>query len=301
MKRLIYLFIFTVTAFTVQAQLLWKVTGNNLKKPSYIFGTHHLIPASYLDSIQGVYKCFNNCDVVVGEVIINSVDAGDVILKKALLPKDKTIRDYVTDEEYKLIDNELNNILKIKLSKLSTLKPYYLLMMYELESYKNIMKNEDEIQIDSYFQLVANDKNKSVVGLETIDKQLELLYDSIDLNRQAQMLVETVRNKDSIKNDVLLLEKLYKAGDLDGLLALAGKENNISDLNSTEYRMFVDDCNANWAKQLPLLMEKNSCFIAVGAMHLAGDKGILQLLRKFGYVVKPVEKPKNEKLRTNGQ
>jgi len=297
MKRLIYLFICTVTTFTAQAQLLWKVSGNNLKKPSYIFGTHHLIPASYLDSIPGVYKCFNSCDVIVGEIIINSVDAGDAILKKALLPKDKTIRDFVTDEEYKLIDNELSNVLKIKLSKLSTLKPYYLLMMYELEFYKNVMKSKDEIQIDSYFQLVANDKNKKVVGLETIDKQLELLYDSIDLNRQVQMLVETIRNKDINQKDVLLLEKLYKAGDLDGLFALSGKENNISDFNPAEYRMLVDDRNANWINQLPLLMKKNSCFIAVGAMHLAGDKGILQLLRKAGYVVKPVEESKNKKLK----
>ena len=58
-----------VCSFAINAQLLWKVSGNGLEKPSFLFGTHHVAPASMIDSIAGFDEAINTCDVVYGEVV----------------------------------------------------------------------------------------------------------------------------------------------------------------------------------------------------------------------------------------
>ena len=79
MKRIIFSFLFFCFIFGLQAQLLWKISGNKLKQPSYLFGTHHLVTSDYLDSIPNIYKSFNSTNVVVGEMLMNDIDAAQKI------------------------------------------------------------------------------------------------------------------------------------------------------------------------------------------------------------------------------
>jgi len=97
MKRIYFFGLFIVLSLNfLQAQLLWKITGNEHKIPSYIFGTHPLIPVAFLDSVQGLYKAFNECDIVVGEVVINNIEANELLRKAALIPDNKTIKEFFT-------------------------------------------------------------------------------------------------------------------------------------------------------------------------------------------------------------
>ena len=85
-KNILILFLLSLSLTATQAQLLWKVTGNGLKHPSYLFGTHHLISIQFLDSVPGLFKAFNNCDVMVGEMVINNIDATAKIQQAAIMP-----------------------------------------------------------------------------------------------------------------------------------------------------------------------------------------------------------------------
>ena len=286
-KNILILFLFLLNLTAIHAQLLWKVSGHGLKHPSYLFGTHHLISIQFLDSVPGLFKAFNNCDVIVGEMVINNIDATAKIQQAAIMPNHVKINDLLNDDEYKLVDNELKSVLKFDLKDVSIMNPSLILTMYEMEIYKKLTGFKDESQSDSYFQLVATEKGKKIIGLETVDQQIAILFNNNNLERQADILVETVQKKDSILNEMMQLNKLYKAGKLEELVDLSKRKGNITDMTDEEYAKLVDNRNADWMTKLPGLFKESSCFVAVGAMHLGGKKGLIKLLEKEGYKVTP--------------
>jgi len=286
-KILSLLLLFTVVSFT-QAQLIWKITGNGIKKPSYLFGTHHLIPIQFLDSIPGLYKAFNESEKVVGEMVLNNIDATEKIQQAAIMPNNLRIDSLLKPADYKLVDTELKSVLKFGLKDVSILNPTMLVTMYELEVYKKLTGFTDDKQSDSYFQLVAVQKDKKVIGLENLDQQIKFLFGSTDYKRQAQILVETVRRKNEMLKDILQLTKLYKTGKIDQLVELSKGKGNITDMTEEEYAIMVDNRNTDWATKLPQIIKESSCFIAVGALHLGGKNGLIKLLQKKGYKVSPL-------------
>ena len=177
--------------FIVQAQLLWRISGNGLKAPSYLFGTHHLIPIPCLDPVPGLYKAFNDCDMVVGEMVMNSLDATAKIQRAAIMPDHIKMKDLLNDSDYVLVDNALKSAFKFGLKELSIMNPTMILTMYEMEIFKKTTGYTDDNQSDSYFQLVAAEKGKKVVGLETVDQQIEILFGNGSLQRQTDVLVES--------------------------------------------------------------------------------------------------------------
>ncbi len=286
MKKLILLLTALITCFSfTQAQLLWKISGNGLKHPSYLFGTHHLIPIQFLDSVPGLFKAFNECETVVGEMVLNNLDASAKIQQAAIMPNHKKISDLLTQDEYKLVDNELKSVLKFGLKEVSVMNPTLILTMYEMEKYKKLTGFSDDKQSDSYFQLVAVEKDKKVLGLETIDQQIAILFGNGSLERQAKVLVETIRKKDTMLNEMIKLNRLYKAGKLNDLLLLSKGKGEITDMTDEEFRKMADNRNADWMTKLPKMIKESSCFIAVGALHLPGQKGLIKLLEKQGYKV----------------
>lgn len=290
MKKNILILILLLTSFSaMQAQLLWKVSGKGLKHPSYLFGTHHLIPIQFLDSVPGLYKAFNQCDAIVGEMVMNSIDATSKIEMAASMPNHTKMTDLLKGERYSVVDNELRSVLKLGLKDLSMMNPTLILSLFEIELYKKTTGLTDDTQSDSYFQLIATEKNKKVVGLETIDQQIKVLFGNGSLERQADILFETIQNKDNALSDMLKLNKLYKLGRLNELVDLSKGQGKITDPTNDEYVKLVDDRNAAWMKKLPKLFDDSPCFVAVGALHLGGDNGLIKQLKKAGYQVKAVE------------
>lgn len=290
MKRnILVLFSIFLSLSATQAQLLWKVTGKGLKHPSYLFGTHHLIPIQFLDSVPGLFKAFNECDEVVGEIVLNNIDATAKIQQAAIMPDHKTIKDLLNDDEYKLVDNELKSVLKFGLKDVSIMNPSLILTMYEMEIYKKLTGFTENKQSDSYFQTVAVEKGKKVIGLETVEQQITVLFGNGNLKRQAELLVETIRQKDNTLHEMIQLNSLYKEGKIDDLVELSKGKDNITDMTEEEYAKLVDNRNAAWLAKLPAYFKESSCFVAVGAMHLGGKNGLVKQFQKAGYKVKAVE------------
>ena len=288
-KKKLYILLSLIFCITItQAQLLWKVTGKGLKHPSYLFGTHHLISIQFLDSIPGLFKAFNQCETVVGEMVMNNIDATSKIQQAAIMPDHKRINDLLNDEEYKLVDTELESVLKFGLKDVSILNPTLILTIYEMEIYKKLTGFKEGSQSDTYFQLVATEKEKKVIGLENIDQQISFLYGTGSLKRQADILVETIKKKDSIIQEMNTLTKLYKSGKLEKLIDLSKGKGNITDMTPEEFAKLVDNRNADWMTKLPAYFKQSSCFVAVGAMHLGGKNGLIKLFEKEGYKVTPM-------------
>ena len=287
-KIILYCLFFIFGISTTQGQLLWKITGNGLKNPSYLFGTHHLIPIQFLDSVPGLYPAFNSAIMVVSEVVLNNLDATPAIRKAALLPDTITIRGLLNQAEYEFVNQELTNTLRMSLDNLNKMHPSLISKLYELELYKKYEHFDENTQSDTYFQLVAAKKGIPIAGLETVEQQVKLLFPE-NIKKEAQLLVASIRNKEMLIQEMREMNQLYREGNLDALEVLANQSNKQWNVSEEENKKLIDDRNINWVKQLPDLIKNNSCFVAVGALHLPGNKGLIKLLKNEGYKVIPVK------------
>jgi uncharacterized protein YbaP (TraB family) len=141
-----------------------------------------------------------------------------------------------------------------------------------------------EIQLDTYFQELAKKDGKKILGLETIQLQINAMFKQLTLARQVEILNETFKEKDGLKSGIAVMNNAYTSNDLDALHKLMYAET----YKPEEMKPLLDDRNNYWMQQLPKLMKEQSLFVAVGALHLVGETGLVQQLRKKGYTVTPV-------------
>ena len=143
---------------------------------------------------------------------------------------------------------------------------------------------------DDYFQKQAREQGKGVGGLETMAFQISVLYNGQSLERQKQLLMCQVDNAefiDAVSDNVI---KAFFAQDLDAIKeAMDAKMNNSCDNSPEEDAALIDNRNADWLTKMPAIMAQKPTLFAVGAGHLTGPKGVLNLLRKAGYKVKGVK------------
>lgn len=292
MKRyLIGLIVICFCFSTIQAQLLWEISGNHLKQKSYLFATHHLVPISILDSIPGVYKAFNRTQCVVGEIVANDPTMINKMTEAAQIPSYTSISNLLSPEEYHKVDSALQAVAKLNLSALERLKPAMISNIYVMSLYNTVYPKENQDwQLDSFFQQIAEKKQIPIVGLESVDKQIDLLFNSQLLERQSFLLVGAIESANDIETEIKTVNNLYKKGDLNELLSLY--QNDTTKYAPTQQEQFelLDNRNQEWVKTIPQLIHQKSCFIAVGALHLPGENGLIELLKKAGYKVKPVKK-----------
>src|SRR5690606_37787769 len=137
------------------------------------------------------------------------------------------------------------------------------------------------VPLDSYFAVEARKSNKPVGTFETMEEQTRILVDHLPLEEQARQLVELVKSREEMTQVQDELLSLYLRGDINGLYQLYQKyEKQFGDAS-----WLLDDRNEKWMKQLPSMLEEGSQLIAVGALHLPGKKGLIELLRQRGYRV----------------
>ncbi len=278
---------------TIQAQIFYKVSGNGLEKPSYLFGTHHMAPLSVIDSIPGVRQALADVDQVVGEI---DMTPGKMQLAASLqpfmiAPSDSTLRDLIAPADFDRIAKKIEKYAPmpgITLDALNMLRPTAVeqLVTVSIVSKELPDYNPNE-QIDEYFQKEGKNNGKKIIGLETSEMQAKLLFTSIPLTTQASELVEILdADPEELIAVVRELNKSYLAQDLEALLKLSEQE-----LSNSEFEdAILDRRNADWLTKLPDIFKQGSSFVAVGALHLAGDKGIIEGLRKSGYTVEPIMK-----------
>ena len=223
MKRIL-IFLFSLCLLPAQSQLLWQVSGHGLTRPSYLFGTHHLIPVSFLDSVPGLFRAFNRCDAVVGEMVMNNIDDSEKIMQASTLPQGVTMDSLLNAEDYALVDAGLRTVLQIGLKELALMKPAAIRTMYETELYRQHTGFDDDTQSDSYFQQIAARQGKQVFGLESVDMQIALLFGNDDQKQEALSLVETVSHREEGLQEIETLNALYKVGEIDRLVKMAQEQ-----------------------------------------------------------------------------
>ncbi|HYM93730.1 MAG TPA: TraB/GumN family protein [Chitinophagaceae bacterium] len=296
MKRISAVFIFCTLAFAGFAQnpsqttgnqksLLWKISGNGLKKPSYLFGTIHMLCEEDAVLSDSLKKAIRQCDDVYLEVQMDNMLEMLSVITQMKMNGDTTLADLLSKEDYEKV--------KAYFEKSSSLLPFSV-----LETFKPILAASTlegtslpcgaPVAMEELIMQEAKTDEKEIKGLETMSYQAGIL-DSIPYKIQAKQLVDYIDSVKSGVDEAKEFDELlnaYKDQNLDKLEQLT-KQSDIGMSNYADVLLY--NRNRNWVKKLKTLLPEKSLMIAVGAGHLPGEKGVINLLRKEGYTVTPVK------------
>ena len=271
--------------------LLWKISGNGLVKPSYILGTFHLAPKTKLDSIPGATKALEDCEQVVGEIVMSEMMAHVQKIQQAgMMPPDTTYQMLYTEEEYEKVNDGIKEFMGIGLDQMGVLKPSMIQTTIVVFMYQQFFPNIQVEQVmDNYVQQYASAAGKTILGLENIDDQVYALFNSSSLKRQAEQLFCLFEHIEYNHDNTTELMDAYNRADFIAIQALIDDNENPCPSSQEEIDILLKNRNDNWVEKLPEIMSEKSSFIAVGAGHLVGNVGILTQLEKLGYLVDPVK------------
>jgi len=305
MKRILTLLCAVMMSLAANAQVLYKISGNGLQKESYILGTVHVIKASFVDSIPGVNRVLNEVEQVYGELDMRHVSNQDTLLAVAqmmMLPPDSVATKIMTEEEFATLCRVVNENYNIDLKnpQYAVLLQFYpLMVMVTIPQLSEMMKLQKamaegtavetpEQVMDIHVQQKAIGLSKPVFGLETYSFQIKLLTTLFEmpLHEQYLKMIESFEKKSESEMEIKRIVDAYKTFNLENLSVYLKASDGFENMTN---RVF-DSRNEDWAKKMPAIMSEKSTLFAVGAGHLVGDKGILQLLKKQGYKVKAVKK-----------
>lgn len=267
--------------------LLWEVSGKDLKQPSYLYGTYHLLNDSYLNTVPEVKERFQQSKGVVVETEIDSAAMMQMGAKMVML--DNKLSAMLSTEEFALVGKEVKQTMGYDLTMLDQMKPMTLLLMLTMTEYQkmDVLKQYSGKPLDVYFAQQGLKDGKKISTLETMEQQFDLLYSHHPVEKQARQLVEYVKKKEAALQVSAKLTEQYFDRDLAGMWAASEEYNKLTGEEDMAY--MVDDRNKDWMTKLPGIMKERSTFVAVGAMHLPGENGLIQLLQKAGYTVKPLQ------------
>ena len=320
--------------------LLWKISGNGLTQPSYLFGTWHgdteLRNQSFLDSVPGFHASFRSvkqfmCERTLDEASNSLNSSQDKLRAAMLLPKDTTYSDLLDKSQISILDSFLTKKLKVTSDKMN-LRPnalsYILTQIVIEDTVKSRIRQKvkilesstrlpDSVVLARREQLYseqdimdyallkkAKAKGLELVGLDNLIgyQPVDLFTSDVSLKEQADSLVQCIARSffdhwvDSTNFKTGALRNAYreqnihkvkyeKQQQLDEIVKMDSRHR--IKMNEMMQSMLTDR-NKDWMKHIPTYIKNKSTFIAVGAVHLSGEEGLIQLLRNAGYTVEPM-------------
>jgi uncharacterized protein YbaP (TraB family) len=261
--------------------LLWEVSGKGLQQSSYLFGTFHLMCKDDIRFSEQLKIAVTNVDKVYMEMDMDdpAIMLGGLLMMN--MKHGKKLADLYSASDYARVSAYFKDTLHMPMGLLQSTKPFFLAaMLYpKMMPCKNISGVEEELM------KLAKLQKKEIKGLETMEFQAAV-FDSIPYEEQAKDLLKSIDSLASYQKYFDTMITVYKTQRLTEIEAL---------FKDTEFGMedhqdiLLNDRNKNWVVQLKTIMKTEPVFVAVGAGHLVGKEGLISLLRKEGYTLKPIE------------
>lgn len=280
-KSISILFFISILSINVFAQssLLWKIEGNNITKPIYLFGTIHLIPGDKFSVSKKLDSIALNSDNVVFEMKLDDPELAQISLKKLALDSVPKLEMLYTKKEYKKLTKKLKDM-GIPYVLFEQFKPFVL----QQQVLSTLVSNPKGYE--TYFLGLVKSKKVQIGGLDSPEVQLSSI-DSIPLKIQAKSLYDLVMKPEKSQEELRKLFEVYQSNDVDKIFDYINKEKDFSSLSNS----LLDIRNLRWIDTMVSMFDNNqSYFIAVGAAHLGGPQGLIKLLRDKGYSVTAISK-----------
>jgi uncharacterized protein len=276
---------FVVAAYIATAQLpkekslLWKIEGNKLQKPSYLFGTMHILCKDDIIISETLKQSFDNTKELFLEIDMDDPQMMAKSMQGMMMKNNESITDFLSKADYDSMAIVFKEKSGFPLQAMAKAKP--ILLMAPIIPSLIQCKVEG---LETRFIAMAKEQKKDVKGLESIEYQMRVM-DTIPYKKQADMLKQILFNLDSTKNSFIQLANLYKSKDINGMYALSTES---ADFGSFEATMLINR-NKNWIPVIEEQVKQQATFFAVGAAHLGGEYGVIALLRKQGYTVTAIK------------
>lgn len=265
--------------------VLYKITHPDQPEPSYLFGTMHLMNSGYLEQWPQVQETFQEADRVVVETVIDSsklMQIGQMAMMRST--SYKTLYDSATLDT---VDRYLKQRLSMPTATLKRMKPIQLSVLAAQKAYQQVsspLKSAKGISVDQHFATKGQKLGKTLITLETMVEQAEMLFNELSLEKQAEMLIQQIRRGDELTTFTQKLLERYENRNLSGLHKLYQSQ----DFATQNMGFLVEDRNKNWISDLKKPLKQGNTFTAVGALHLPGEEGLLNLLEAEGFEVQAV-------------
>jgi len=263
--------------------LLWEITGKGLDSASYLFGTMHILCSSDARLSANLKQVIKDCNQVYFEIDMDNMQEVMGAMKYLRMNDGAKISDLLTPEEYERVKRYFEaSKSKLPFSMMNRFKPYFVSSLIG----EQLMTCKETNGMESLIMDEAKPLKKNILGLETTEFQASI-FDSIPYKKQAKDLVAYIDSVDHYKGITEQMVQVYLKQDLGELDKLMQQ----SDVGMNEYMdLMLYDRNRRWVAKFPKIMrEGGTTLFAVGAGHLAGDQGVINLLKKAGYTVKPLK------------
>lgn len=278
-KKFIYIsFVIIIFTGNLFSQLLWKVSSEDGKYNSYIFGTIHLRDKKVFSFNTNLLSFLNSSEIFACELNMDEVLKEESTYNFSL-PEGKSLKDFYSEKDYEIMNKKFQELTGYSLEIFDKLKPVTLLIFLSQIFYNN----DSKLTLDEYLQSVAKKKNLEIVGLERVKDQFSLLE---------RITPEDVRDyiinaeKERLQRESERLLNLYLSENLEEIQRLIEEEDLFTPFDRLS---LLDERNFKLVDRLVPLFEKTGVFCAIGAGHLVGSNGMISLLRSKGFNVEPVQ------------
>lgn len=260
----------------LENSLLWSISGNGIKQPSYLYGTMHI-------TCDTLFKEHTHRALKASKVLYLEIPDQDEsemqdmmkILDMSMMKGGEKISALLPKADYQKLDSIARSIMGVPAAMLDRIYPsVVLLILSGMEDYQKC-----PYSIESALTHIVRQQDKEIKGLETTAEQMKM-FTSVPLEEQVEGLTKFVNGNSS---DEINLDALYASGDIDEMARLIYEA-----MDKKNADVLLIRRNKNWVNQIKVLTAENPIFFAVGAGHLGGEEGVIRLLRKEGFTVEPV-------------
>jgi uncharacterized protein YbaP (TraB family) len=260
--------------------LLWKVSGNGLEKPSYLFGTIHMICSEDLPFSISIVEAMKETKAFYMEFNMDDTLAMTKVAGEMMMPAGYSFKSLLPAADYNLLNKYFTDSIGLSLLTVDRMKPMVIMSMLM----EKTVTCPNPVSCESMLLLLAKEHGMSIHGLEKAEDQLAI-FDSIPDKEEAESLVKTVKDMAASRKDYQQLLDAYYTADINQIFDLIIQEDDIARYKT----LMLDNRNHNWIPVITTQIQKTPSFFACGAGHLGGKDGVIALLRKAGYTVTPVQ------------
>lgn len=271
----------------IENSLLWEINNEELENPSYLYGTIHMIAADDFFLTPATKVAFAESERVAFEINMEEMNNLSVmfsLIGQVMMDGGMTLKKLLNEEDYAMVKKHFDDI-GMPLFMLERVKPMFLSAFATGDMSGESMQSGEVKSYEMEFMEMAQKEELEMAGLETIQYQMSI-FDSIPYPVQAEMLVESIKVTDTEDDQFAEMVKLYKDQNLAGMQEMFGaEEGGLGDYED----VMLNNRNRNWIPVMAKMMAEKKTFFAVGAGHLGGKYGVVNLLREAGYSVSPVK------------
>ena len=268
---------------TTNQGLLYKISGKDLKKPSYLFGTIHIICPTDMFSMETLGGYLDQTDQLIMELDMDDAVEMELMGTGLVMPDGKTLSDLLTQAQYAKVDKMFKNNMGVSVDRLKTFKPFMLQIM--IAANPKALGCSPPASYEMSFLQAAAAKKKSIEGLETVSSQFDVMNKN-PLEKQAKSLYKMSLNPQKSFAEFKKLVKVYKAQNSDSLYSTINGQLGGERAFQTA---LLDERNKAWIPKIEKAMKEKPAFIAVGGGHLGGKNGVLRLLKARGYQIEAIK------------